>query len=59
MQIADAQREVRMVFLGGLVGPAAAGVLWAVPAALGTWVSPRAGILVLVMGGPFISRPHN
>jgi hypothetical protein len=54
MHIADAQREVRTVFLGGAVGCAVAGPLWLVSAALSTWVSPRAGILMLVIGGAFI-----
>src|SRR5688572_12488330 len=54
MHIADAQREVRTVFLGGAVGCAVAGPLWLASAALSTWVSPRAGILMLVIGGAFI-----
>jgi hypothetical protein len=54
MQIADAQREVRTVFLGGSLGPGVASVLWAMSGALGTWVSPRAGILMLTVGGVFI-----
>jgi hypothetical protein len=54
MQIADAQREVREVFLGGLVGQLVSAVLWALSAALATFVSPRAGIITLVLGGALI-----
>jgi hypothetical protein len=54
MQIADAQREVRSVFLGGLVGQLVSAVLWAISAALATYVSPRAGIISLVLGGALI-----
>jgi hypothetical protein len=54
MHIADAQREVRMVFLGGSLGPAVSSVLWALSGALGAWLSPQAGILTLVGGGPLI-----
>jgi hypothetical protein len=54
MQIADAQREVRTVFLGGSLGPAVSSVLWALSGALGAWLSPRAGILTLVFGGVLI-----
>ena len=51
MRIDDAQREVRTVFMGGFAGQLVSGVLWLVSAALATWVSPRYGILVLVLGG--------
>lgn len=43
MTIADAQAEVRPVFLGGSVGTAVSAALWLASAALGTWSSPRAG----------------
>jgi len=54
MQIDDAQREVRTVYLGGFVGQLVSGSIWLASAALGTWGSPRLAILVLVMGGAFI-----
>ena len=54
MQIAEAQREVRTVFMGGFVGQLVSGGLWLVSAALGTWLTPRYGILLLVFGGMFI-----
>lgn len=54
MQITDAQREVRTVFMGGFVGGLVSGTLWAVSTALATYVSPRAGIVALVLGGALI-----
>jgi Family of unknown function (DUF7010) len=54
MEIRDAQREVRQVFLGGSVGTAVAAALWALSTALSTWRSPREGIIVLVLGGALI-----
>ena len=38
MHVADAQREVRVVFAGGLFGQAVSSALWALSAALSTWV---------------------
>jgi hypothetical protein len=52
--VKDAQREVRAVYLGGAVGQAVAGVVWLASAACGTWLGPRPGIVVLVVGGMFI-----
>lgn len=52
--IADAQRDVRTKFLGGFPGGLVAGGLWLVSSALTTWVSARAGILALMVGGIFI-----
>ena len=54
MQIADAQRDVRTVFVGGFAGQLVCGVLWAASAATLTWGSFRAGVAVLVFGGCFI-----
>ena len=54
MQVADAQREVRLTYLGGFPGGLVSGAIWLVSAALGTWGSTRSAILVLVLGGPFI-----
>lgn len=54
MDIAEAQRDVRTVFLGGSVGQLVTGLIWLGSAALSTWVSHRAGILFLVVGGTFI-----
>ena len=54
MQIAEAQREVRTVFLGGFVGQAVSSALWLVSAAAATWGAPRRGIVILAVGGAFI-----
>lgn len=54
MTVADAQREVRAVFLGGSVGQVVSGVIWLLSAALSTWVGTRQGIITLVVGGMFI-----
>ncbi len=54
MQVQDAQREVRTVFIGGFFGQLVASALWLVSAALGTWVTPRAAIIELTLGGVFI-----
>ncbi len=47
MFIHEAQREVRSAFLGGFVGQLIAGIIWAVSAAVSTWISPSAGMAVL------------
>lgn len=47
MFIHEAQREVRSAFLGGFVGQLIAGIIWAVSAAVSTWISPGAGMAVL------------
>lgn len=54
MEIADAQQEVRSVYLNGSVGQAVSGLIWLLSAGLGTWVSLRAGIITLTIGGIFI-----
>lgn len=54
MTIAEAQREVRLRFVGGFYGQLVSGLLWLVSAALATWSSPRAAITTLVVGGFFI-----
>ena len=54
MQIADAQRDVRTVFVGGFAGQLVCSVLWGASAASLTWCSFRAGVAVLVFGGCFI-----
>jgi len=52
--VQDAQREVRTVFVGGFWGQLVSSALWLASAALGVWVSPRAAIIELVVGGCFI-----
>jgi hypothetical protein len=54
MTIADAQKEVRTVFLGGSVGQVVSGAIWLLSAGLSTCVGTREGILALVVGGTFI-----
>lgn len=54
MQVADAQREVRLTFLGGFPGQVVSGLLWLLSAGLGTWGSTRQAIVALALGGAFI-----
>jgi len=54
MDIYDAQREVRSVYIGGFWGQLVSSVIWLVSAALGTWVTAKASILAIVIGGFFI-----
>ena len=54
MDIENAQREVRSVYIGGFVGQLVSSVIWLLSAALGTWVTPKASILAVVIGGFFI-----
>ena len=54
MDVQDAQREVRFVYIGGFWGQLVSSVIWLVSAAVGTWVSPRASILTILIAGFFI-----
>jgi hypothetical protein len=54
MDIQDAQREVRLVYIGGFWGQLVSSVIWLVSAALGTWVTHKVSILAIVIGGFFI-----
>src|SRR6201984_1689885 len=54
MDIQDAQREVRSAYVGGFWGYLVASVIWMMSAALGTWVTPIAFILTIVIGAFFI-----
>ena len=47
MLITDAQREMRSAFLGGFVGQLVAGLIWALSAAVSTWITPGYGMAVL------------
>ena len=47
MHIADAQREIRSAYVGGFVGQLVAGLIWALSAAVSTWVAPGYGMAVL------------
>jgi hypothetical protein len=54
MNISDAQRDVRTVFLGGFAGQLVSSVVWFLSAALATWSTSTSAIVVLVLGGVFI-----
>ena len=54
MQVADAQREMRAVYLGGFAGQLVSGTLWLSSAAVATWGTPRRAMALLVVGGFFI-----
>jgi hypothetical protein len=54
MDIKAAQQDVRNTFMNGSVGQTVSGVIWLASAVLGTWVSERYAILLLVVGGAFI-----
>ena len=54
MLVSEAQREVRLTFLGGLPGQLVSGGLWLLSAGLGSSGRIRLAILVLALGGAFI-----
>jgi len=54
MEISEAQKEMRVRFVGGSYGQFVSGVLWLASAGLAKWSSPRAAITMLVVGGFFI-----
>ena len=54
VNIIDAQRDVRTVFLGGSAGQLVSSAIWSVSAALATWHSQRSAIYALVFGGMLI-----
>ncbi len=54
MQVEDAQRENRKVFIGGFWGQLVSSGIWLTSAAIGFWVTPRAAIIAIVIGGFFI-----
>jgi len=54
MDVSDAQREVRRVYRGGSVGQSVSGLLWLASATVATYGTPRAAIMLLVVGGVFI-----
>ena len=54
MQIDQAQRDVRLVYVGGFFGQLVSGVLWLTAAAVGTFSSPTAAIAILLLGGILI-----
>jgi hypothetical protein len=51
MDVEDAQGEVRSVYIGGFWGQLVSSAVWLVSATLGTWATPRASIVAIVIGG--------
>lgn len=54
MLIAEAQRQVRHVYRGGVIGHLVAGTLWSIAAGIATWGAPGTAIATLCVGGVFI-----
>lgn len=54
MEVADAQHEVRSVYVGGFWGQLVSSVIWLASAAVGTWGKPKASIQTAVIAGFFI-----
>jgi hypothetical protein len=54
VNISDAQRDVRNVFLSGFPGQLVSSLVWLVSAVLATWQSPKLAIIALLVGGFFI-----
>lgn len=54
MEITQAQRDVRTVFMGGFAGQIVSSAIWFASAASLTWYSFRTAVVVLVAGGFFI-----
>lgn len=54
VNVPQAQREMRDVYLNAGPGEAVAALVWLLSAICGTWVSPTAGVLSLVFGGMLI-----
>jgi hypothetical protein len=54
LEIENAQREVRSVYIGGFWGQLVSSVIWLVSAALGTWLTPKASIFFIIVTGFFI-----
>lgn len=54
MEVTEAQREIRSVYVNGAVGQAVSGVIWLLSASLGTFLSVQAGVISLFVGGVVI-----
>lgn len=54
MDVRDAQRQVRTIYMGGLIGQSVSALLWGASAAVASTSSLRAGAVALVVGGFFI-----
>ncbi len=54
MDLADAQRDVRIVYVGGFHGQVVSGLIWLLAAGTSVAISPAVGIVVLLAGGACI-----
>jgi len=54
MNISEAQKEVRVVYLGAFAGLIVTSIIWFLSAAVGTWMSKGLAVWALVLGGTFI-----
>jgi hypothetical protein len=54
VEIVQAQKDVRTIFIGGFAGQLVASGVWFLSAASATWLSLKTAILVLIVGGFFI-----
>jgi hypothetical protein len=54
MNISDAQREVRTIYLGSFSGLIVTGIIWLLSAGIGAWMSTGLAIWALILGGTFI-----
>ncbi len=54
MLVAEAQRQMRQTYRGGLPGQLVSGGLWLASAAAATWGSHTLAVVVLALGGCFI-----
>lgn len=54
MNVADAQYQVRSMYLGGLIGQLVSALVWSVSAICASQYSMKAGIIAMVIGGFFI-----
>jgi hypothetical protein len=54
MLIADAQRELRLAFMGGFVAQLIEGGIWALSAGVSLWAAPLYGMAVLFVASAFL-----
>lgn len=52
--LADAQRDMRVAYLGGATGVLVSGLVWTAACGVATWISPQRAIWTLFIGGMFI-----
>lgn len=54
MDVREAQRQVRTIYMGGLIGQSVSALLWGASAAVASTSSLKSGAIALVVGGFFI-----